>query len=373
MNRAFRGFGAILYKEFISILRDRTTLFFMFIPPIMQIIAFGFAIETDVRNIPTAVYDECQTQESRLLTQRFVNTQNFCIVRQVHSLDALVSALRGGGVSVGIHFPPDFARDLAAGRKAEVQVLIDGSNNTVASSGLNTTLGLALRESLERARIQGQISDLAIEARPRVLYNPDMRSPNFFVPGVIGLALQIATVFATAMSLVRERERGTLEQLLVSPLSKWGLLLGKVIPYLCIAMAMATLLTLIMRWIFFVPIRGSLVALFLMIAMYLFTMLSLGLLVATRAENQMQALQIAMTFLLPSVFFSGFIFVREAMPWIFYAISTVLPATYFVNMVRAIVLRGATVTDFAPDAIVLAVIGFTLFIVAAARFQKRLG
>ncbi len=372
MNGPFRGFGAILYKEFITILRDRTTLFFMLFPPIIQIIAFGFAIETDVRHISMAVFDESRTQESRLLTQRFVNTQNFKIVRDVNSLDDLLTALRRGEVYVGLHLPPNFSRELAAGRPTHVQVLVDGSNNTIASSAVQTAMGLSLRESLERARAEGRLEHLAVEVRPRVLYNPDMRTAAFFVPGVIGIAIQIATVFATAMSMVRERERGTLEQLLVSPLSKWGLLLGKVIPYWAIAFALSAMLILVMRWIFFVPIHGSVVALFAMIAIYQFTLLSLGLLVGTRAENQMQALQQSLTFLLPSVFFSGFIFLREAMPWIFYAISTVLPATYFINMVRAIILRGATFADFWQDALILAVIGGILFVWAAARFQKRL-
>ena len=373
MKNPFFGFQAILYKEFITVLRDRMTLFFMFFPPILQIIAFGFAIETDVRNVSLGVYDECQTQQSRLLIQHFVNTQNFKVTRVAHSLEELTTQLRRGDIYVGLHLPPDFARDFAAGRSAQVQVLIDGSNNTVAGGALNTTVGVALNESLHRAQEAGEVPVMALDVRPRVLYNPDMRSPNFFVPGVIGMALQIATVFATAMSLVRERERGTLEQLLVSPLSKWGLMLGKIIPFLCIVMAMSALLVTIMRWVFFVPIQGSLVTLFIMLLVYQFTLLSLGLLVATRAENQMQALQMAMVFLLPSVFFSGFIFLREAMPWIFYAISTVLPASYFISMVRAIVLRGAVFMDFWQDALILTAIGIGVFSLAVARFQKRLG
>jgi ABC-2 type transport system permease protein len=199
-----------------------------------------------------------------------------------------------------------------------------------------------------------------------------MRAPNFFVPGVIGVALQIATVFATAMSIVRERERGTLENLLVSPLSRWGLMLGKLVPYLCVSMTMALFLLVILRWVFFIPIRGSLVTLFLAVFLFIFALLSLGLLISTKAQSQMEALQMTMTLLLPSIFFSGFIFPRETMPWIFYAISTVIPTTYFIELMRGIILRGATIAEFARHLAILAIMGTTLFTLAALRFQRKL-
>src|SRR5258706_2227893 len=198
-----------------------------------------------------------------------------------------------------------------------------------------------------------------------------MRSPNFFVPGVIGVALQIATVFATAMSIVRERERGTLEQLMVSPLSRWGLMLGKIVPYLVISMTMAVFLFTILRWVFFVPIHGSVATLFLASFLYIFALANVGLLVSTKAENQNQAFQMAMLWLMPSIFFSGFLFPRETMPWIFYAISTILPATYFIELMRAIVLRGATLQEFAFHLTLLAVMGVVLFALCALRFQKK--
>ena len=202
------------------------------------------------------------------------------------------------------------------------------------------------------------VRDLPVEVRPQMLYNPAMRSPNFFVPGVIGMALQIATVFAAAMSIVRERERGTLEKLLVSPLSRWGLMLGKLVPYLCISMMMAVGLFAIMRWVFNVPMPGDVMALLVATLLYVFALLSLGLLISTRAQNQMQALQMCMIFILPSVFFSGFIFPRETMPWIFYAIGAVLPATYYIELQRAIVLRGASLGDFWLNIVILAGMGW---------------
>ena len=208
---------------------------------------------------------------------------------------------------------------------------------------------------------------------PQILYNPSMRSPNFFVPGVIGVVLQIAATFATAMSLVRERERGTLEQLLVSPLSRWGLMLGKLVPYLGIGMVMATGLFAIMHWLFAVPVAGSVVSLLVATLVYVFALLSLGLLVSTRAQNQIQALQMSMIFIMPSVFFSGFIFPRETMPWIFHALGSLLPTTYFIELSRAIILRGASLTEFWSHLAILAAMALGLFALSALRFRQKIG
>jgi len=369
----FRGLGAILFKEFIVVWRDPIALFFMFFPPLVQIIAFGFALDPDVKHMPTALLNQDRTFESRQLVDEFVNTQTFRIVREVHSIAELAETIRRGDAYLGIEIPPEFTRDLRAGRTAYVQLLIDGSNSTTALQALNTGIGVTFNDSLKRLLSETGRSGLPVEVRPQVLYNPALKSPNFFVPGVIGVALQLATVFATALSLVREREKGTLEQLLVSPLSRWGLMLGKIVPYLCIAMAMAALLFAILRWIFFVPIQGSLVALLVASFLYIFALLSLGLLISTRAQTQMEAFQLAMVFLLPGVFFSGFIFPRETMPWIFYAIGACLPVTYFIELMRAIILRGATLAEFWSSIVVLAVMGAVLFSLCALRFQKKIG
>ena len=369
----FRGLGAILFKEFIVVWRDPIALFFMFFPPLVQIIAFGFALDPDVKHMPTALLNQDRTFESRQLVDEFVNTQTFRIVKEVHSIAELAETIRRGDAYLGIEIPPEFTRDLRAGRTAHVQVLIDGSNSTTALQALNTGIGVTFNDSLKRLLSETGRSGLPIEVRPQVLYNPALKSPNFFVPGVIGVALQLATVFATALSLVREREKGTLEQLLVSPLSRWGLMLGKIVPYLCIAMAMAALLFAILRWIFFVPIQGSLVALLVASFLYIFALLSLGLLISTRAQTQMEAFQLAMVFLLPGVFFSGFIFPRETMPWIFYAIGACLPVTYFIELMRAIILRGATLAEFWSSIVVLAVMGAVLFSLCALRFRKKIG
>ena len=369
----FRGLGAILFKEFIVVWRDPIALFFMFFPPLVQIVAFGFALDPDVKHMPTALLNQDRTFESRQLVDEFVNTQTFRIVKEVHSIAELAETIRRGDAYLGIEIPPEFTRDLRAGRTGYVQLLIDGSNSTTALQALNTGIGVTFNDSLKRLLSETGRSGLPVEVRPQVLYNPALKSPNFFVPGVIGVALQLATVFATALSLVREREKGTLEQLLVSPLSRWGLMLGKIVPYLCIAMAMAALLFAILRWIFFVPIQGSVVALLVASFLYIFALLSLGLLISTRAQTQMEAFQLAMVFLLPGVFFSGFIFPRETMPWIFYAIGACLPVTYFIELMRAIILRGATLAEFWSSIVVLAVMGAVLFSLCALRFRKKIG
>jgi len=374
MKRApFRGLGAILFKEFITVLRDPLTLFFMLFPPLVEMIAFGYAIDNDVRHMAMAILNEDRTVESRQFIDRFVNTESFRIVSEVQNVEELASEIRKGRAYVGLQIPPHFTRDFRAGHPAQVQMLIDGSSSTIALQALNTALGVALTQSVEMMMRESGRRTVPIEVRPQILYNPTMRSPNFFVPGVIGIVLQIGTTFATAMAVVRERERGTLEQLLVSPLSRWGLMLGKLIPYLCIGMLMAILLFAIMRFIFAVPIAGSIIAMAVSTLVYVFALLSIGLLVATKASNQMQALQMSMAFILPSVFFSGFIFPRETMPWIFYAIGSLLPTTYFIALMRAIILRGATFLEYWPSLAIMSGMAVLLFCVCALRFRKKIG
>jgi ABC-2 type transport system permease protein len=369
----FRGLGAILFKEFITVLRDPMTLFFMLFPPLVEMVAFGYAIDTDVKHMPMVILNEDRTVESRRFLDRLVNTETFRIVGEVRNVEEMASEIRKGRANVGLQIPPHFTRDLRGGHPAQVQILIDGSNSTTALQALNTALGVGMTQSIEMMMLEGGRRTVPVEIRPQMLYNPTMRSPNFYVPGVIGVVLQIGTSFATAMAMVRERERGTLEQLLVSPLSRWGLMLGKLIPYLCVGMVMAILLFAIMRFIFFVPIAGSVIALLLATFVYVFALLSLGLFVGTIAENQMQALQMTMMFVLPSVFFSGFIFPRETMPWIFYALGAVLPTTYFIDLARAIILRGATFLEYWPAMTIMSAMALFLFCVCALRFRKKIG
>ena len=372
-GKPFRGLSAILFKEFIIVWRDPMTLFFMFFPPLVEMIAFGYALDTDVKHMALVVLNEDRTVASRQFIDKLVNTETFRVVGEVQSIDEMASQIRKGRAYAGLQIPPKFTQNVRAGFPAQVQLLIDGSNSTTALQALNTGVSVALTQSIESLLRETGKRAPPIEVRPQMLYNPTMRSPNFYVPGVIGIVLQIGTTFATAMAVVREREKGTLETLLVSPLSRWGLMLGKLIPYLCIGMTMATILFLIMRWLFQVPIHGSVIAMMFTTLVYCFALLSLGLLVATKAENQMQALQMSMTFILPSVFFSGFVFPRETMPWIFYALGTILPTTYFISLMRAIILRGAQFLEYWPHLLILMIMSGLLFAFCALLFRKKIG
>lgn len=373
LNGMFRGLGAILFKEFIVVLRDPMTLFFMLFPPLIEMIAFGYALDNDVRRMSLVVFDQARTVESRRLVEQFANTESFRVTRWATSREEMASTIRRGKAYAGLEIPPGFSRESRAGRPVTVQLAIDGSNSTTALQALNTGQAVVLMESLTVLMNQAGVSAVPIEIRPQVLYNPAMRSPNFFVPGVIGVVLQISTTFATAMAIVRERERGTLEQLLVSPLSSWGLMLGKLVPYFCIGSLMAFFLFSIMRFVFQVPINGNLGGLVAATVFYIFALLSLGLLISTRAQNQMQALQMSMVLILPSVFFSGFIFPRETMPWIFYAIGSIMPTTYFIDLMRAIILRGAYFTEVLPSLSILAVMSLFLFWFCSAQFRSKVG
>src|SRR5881394_1126579 len=371
-TKPFRGLDAILFKEFIVVWRDPMTLFFMFFPPLVEMIAFGYALDTDVKHMALVIFNEDRTVESRQFIDRFVNTETFRVVREVQSIEAISSEIRKGNAYAGLQIPPKFTMQIRNGQPAQVQLLVDGSNSTTALQALNTAMGVTLTQSVEQLLGETGRRKVPIDIRPQMLYNPTMRSPNFYIPGVIGIVLQIGTTFATAMAVVRERERGTLEQLLVSPLSRWGLMLGKLVPYLCIGMTMAMLLYAIMRFVFAVPIAGNLSALMFATLVYVFALLSLGLLVATKAENQMQALQMSMVFMLPSVFFSGFVFPRETMPWVFQALGSLLPATYFISLARAIILRGANLFEYWPQLLILIIMSILLFAFCALLFRKKI-
>jgi ABC-type multidrug transport system permease subunit len=372
-RKPFRGLGAILFKEFIIVWRDPMTLFFMFFPPLVEMIAFGYALDTDVKHMAMVVLNEDRTVDSRQFIDHFVNTETFRVVGEVQSIEEMSSEIRKGRAHVGLQIPPKFTQNMRAGFPAQVQLLVDGSNSTTALQALNTALGVTLTQSVQSLLHETGRHAVPIDIRAQMLYNPTMRSPNFYIPGVIGIVLQIGTTFATAMAVVREREKGTLETLLVSPLSRWGLMLGKLVPYLCIGMTMAVILFLIMRFLFNVPINGSVLAMMFSTLVYVFALLSLGLLVATKAENQMQALQMSMTFMLPSVFFSGFVFPRETMPWIFYALGALMPATYFISLMRAIILRGAHFFEYWPHLVILIVMSILLFVFCALMFRKKIG
>lgn len=373
----FRGFRSIFYKEVIQISRDPLTLALMLLVPMIQLIVFGYAINTDVRNIKTAVYNLDPGPRSRDLLQSFENTDYFHIVSYVDSDEELNKSIINGSVKIGIKIPPEYSERLLTNRQATVLVLIDGSDSSIATQSLQVASQVGLTESLSRLskELSGSsnpTSQLPIEIRPKMLFNPDSRSANFMVPGLVAVILQIITTLLTAFSIVREREQGTFEQLLVTPVRPFGLMLGKLVPYGLIGVVETFTVLTVMRLVFDVPINGSLVLLLSLSLLFLFTALAIGLLISTKAQSQMQALQLAWLIMLPSVLLSGFMFPRDSMPAIMRLIGYLVPATHFMEIIRGIVLRGATLVDLLPEVLTLIVMGLVLLVLSALRFRKKL-
>ncbi|MFL6216213.1 MAG: ABC transporter permease [Blastocatellia bacterium] len=368
----FKGFGSIFYKEIIQISRDPVTLLLMLVIPMLQLTIFGYAINTDIRNIKTVVYNLDVGQQSRDLIAAFENTDYFHITEYAGSDEELNRAIVGGRAKVGIKIPPDYSDRLLNAQQATVLVLIDGSDSSIASQSLQVSTSVGLSQSINKLNSELSPSGLPIDVRPKMLFNPDMRSANFMVPGLVAIILQIITTMLTAFSIVRERERGTLEQLLVTPVRPFGLMLGKLVPYGLIGIFETLTVLAVMRIVFDVPIHGSLLLLVGLAVIFLFTALAIGLLISTRAQNQMQALQLAWLIMLPSVLLSGFMFPRDSMPLVMQVIGFLIPATHFLEIIRGIVLRGATFMDLLPEVITLGVMGIVLLILSAVQFHKKL-
>lgn len=365
----FRGLGAVLYKEVIHVKRDKAAVFFALMIPVAQMTILGFGIDTNVRQIKTVVFDQDGRRQSRELIDRMRNTDTFRIIGYVNSDRELNEAIIGGKARVGVKIPVDYSDTLLKQGGAQVLVLIDGSDSSVAGQALNVSTAIGLDESLRRVLTTQE--KLPVEMRPKLLFNPDSRSPNFFLPGLTAVLLLSVTTFLTAFSIVREKEKGTLEQLFVTPVRPMGLLLGKILPYLGIGFTALCVILLLMRTVFRVPIHGDVLLLLLLSLPYLFVSLSFGTLISTKAGSQSEAMQMAFLIFLPSIFFSGYIFPRETMPLPFYILSFFVPATYFVNIARGIILRGAGLSHLWPDALVLLAMGLGLLLLAAKRFQKK--
>ena len=372
---------AIFVKEFFHLRRQRSSLFFMLLVPVMQLLIFGFAIDVLIEHIPTVLLDLDGREQARELAEKFQNTRTFSIVKQVYDEESFRRALTSGQAKVGIIIPPDYTDRLIRAQQTRVQVLIDGSDSTVATAamqasnllGLNFSLDL-LQTAGESARVSTATDEqgrpaLPLQVRPRLLYNPDLRSSHFFVPGLVGIILQTITLFLTAFAIVREREMGTLEQLFVTPVGRVGLLLGKLTPYAVVAFIEIMLVLTVMVYLFGVPINGSIPLLLVLAALFLVCSLGLGLLISTLAKTQIGAIQTSFIITLPSVLLSGFMFPRSEMPLPIYLIGFALPVTYFLEILRGIVLRGADLLD-----LILPVLGLsicTVFILSLSIFRFR--
>jgi ABC transporter DrrB family efflux protein len=368
----FRGLWSVARKEFIHVRRDPITVFIALMIPMVQLTIFGYALDTDIKHIRTAVLNLDNRAASRELIDKFAATQYYDIVEYVHSDEALRQAIVDGRVHVGVKIPPDYSERLDRNEGARVLVLVDGSDSQMAFRAQSTAVSLGLRLSIQQAN-RLAIANPPIDVRPRTLFNPDMRSANFMVPGLLGVIMQLVTVMLTALSIVREKENGTLEQLLVTPVSRLGLMIGKLIPYAVLGVVETGLVLFVMWAVFAVPINGSLLLLWALIPIFLFAGLGLGLLISTFAHNQAQAFQVSFLVILPSVLLSGFFFPRESMPRAIYPFTTLIPVTYFLEILRGIILRGAGWAELWRQALILLGMGVGILAVAAARFQKRLG
>lgn len=382
---SFRGFGAILSKEFAHLRRQPSTLVFMLLIPVMQLLIFGYALDTQIEHVATVVYDLDGRSASREIVEAFVNSRKFTVVERVYDEESFRRAMTSGRAQVGLRIPADYSDRLLSARQATIQVLIDGSDSQVANTALSATQLIGIDRSIRIARIKAQSLQsgpardaagevaIPIEARPRLLYNPDLQSAHFFVPGLVGIIMQLVTLFLTSFAVVREREMGTLEQLFVTPVGKAGLLLGKLTPYALVGFVETLVVLGVMVYLFKVPIAGSLLLLLCLSGLFLVCALGLGLLISTIASTQVGAVQAAFVIMLPSVLLSGFVFPRTEMPAPIYAVTFLIPVTYFVEIMRGIVLRGADLMDLWPQIAALAGICVVVLTLSLGRFRKQLG
>lgn len=367
---SFQRTASVARKEFLHILRDPATLFFALFIPILELFMLGYAIDTNIRHVRTVVADFAGTQESRVLIQQFENSQDFTVVAHVYSEAELSRWIVAGKARVGIVIPEDYSRLTLAGRAAQIKVVVDGSESSVAAEALNVGNAVTLRESL--GKVLGDRA-LPIETRPQILFNPDTRSANFFIPGLMVVMCQMMAIMLSANAIVREKENGTLEQLFMTPVRAGELILGKLIPYLVLSLTEFCMILLFMRLVFQVPIHGYVSTLLLLTLPFMFTMLGLGLYISTRVDTREAAGQMAMGTMMPSIFLSGYVFPLDSMPRVFWYVAQVFPTTWLIDAARGVILRGAGWSELWVHSVVLWSMGIVSFGLAMLRFHKRLG
>ena len=377
----------MLIKEFIQILRDPRMKAVIFVTPIMQLLVFGYAVTTDIAEIPVAVADFEQSQQTRELVRRFERSGYFRVTHRIGEARMAQELLDRGAVRAVLQFDPGFTTDLVRGRPAALQILVDGTDSNTASVVLdyaNRIVSQFNREAESRALAVRQVAAGtpspttprlalgAIDLRTRVWYNPDLRSRNYNVPGVIAIILMLTSLLLTSMAVVREREIGTMEQLLVSPIRPAELILGKTLPFGLIGFFNVALITLVAVFWFGVPIRGSLLLLFGATALYLLSTLGIGLFISTVSRSQQQALMSTFFFYLPAVLLSGFMFPIANMPPAVQVLTLVNPLRYFLVIIRGIFLKGNGPAVLWPQMLALLLLGTAVFTVSTLRFKKRL-
>jgi len=359
---------AMLRKEFIQMRRDRGTLGLMIGIPAIQLIMFGYAIQTEVRHLPTVVLDQSQSPESRRFVQAMLNTGNFDLGGTVRDREEMAAVINRGDASAAIVIPPDFQRDVKRRRTAQAQIIVDAADPLASSAAIS---GASLAGAIRSQALAAQAgATAAIEVRVRPWYNPTSRSAMYIVPGIIGVLLSVTMIVIASISLVRERERGTLEQLVVTPIGKTSLMLGKILPFLLVGYVQITVILLLGRLLFNVPIRGSVATLYLIALPFVVANLGVGLFISTVVSNQAQAMQLGFLFLLPNILLSGFMFPREAMPEPAQWLGAALPLTYFLQVMRGILLKGVGWEALWQEAFVL--IGFSVGLIgmSVVKFRK---
>ena len=369
----------IIWKEFVQISRDARTLAIVVLLPVMLLVIYGYAINLDVNHLRLAVYDQDNSYQSRDLIGAFSHGEYFDIVASVRSNRAVTEALDDGLAKAALVIPPTYARNLASNRVAEVQLLVDGSDSTTSSTAIGYANAIVQQQSakitvaaLQRRGITPPAA-APIDARFRYWYNPELRSTNFIVPGLVAVILMMLSALLTSMTVVRERERGTIEQLVVSPVMPSELMIGKLLPYVIIAFFDVILVIAAGRLLFGVPLKGSPALVLALSAVFLTAALGIGLLISVASHNQQTAMTLAfMTTLLPSILLSGFIFPIRAMPVVLQIITNLIPARHFLVILRAIFLKGSGFVLVWKPALVLLIYGLVVLTLSAKRFHKKL-
>ncbi len=370
--------ASIIRKEFIQIRRDKRTLVIILVIPIMQLFLLGYSATTDIRNVPLAVLDQCRCAESRALLDAYRAADYFRLAYSVQSEAELRALIERGDARAGILIPPDYNVALARG-EAQVAFILDGSDAAAGSTALSaaTLIGQQhatslMIEKLERSGLNVESLQPPLEVRTRVWYNPDLVSSYFMIPGVIGMILFAITAVLTASAIVRERERGTIEQLIVTPIRPWELVVGKIIPYVLLAFVDTLEVLAIGHWWFGVPVRGDLTLILACSGLLLLSGLGIGLFASTIANTQQEAMLTVWMTLLPSIFLSGFFFPLEAMPKVLQGISYIVPLRYYLVIIRSLLIKGVGLAAIWPETLALAVFGLLILGAAAVRFRKRL-
>ncbi|MEW6404013.1 MAG: ABC transporter permease [Chloroflexota bacterium] len=368
---------SIIRKEFIQIFRDPRTLGLILVMPIVQLFLLGYAATTDVKNVRIAVLDQSRSPESRALLDAFRAADYFTIDYELQSEEEIQGLIDSGKIRAALIIPPDYSRKLLE-NNAQVSMILDGSDATVGSTALSTAnligQSFSIKVLTEQAERQGRVSVVQqpIQVRTRVWYNPDLVSAYFMIPGMIGMILYMITALLTAAAIVRERERGTIEQLIVTPIRSWELVVGKIVPYVLLGFFDTLEVLLIGHFWFKVPIRGDIGLIFATSGLLLLSSLGIGLFASTVANTQQEAFLTVMFTMLPGIFLSGFFFPLDAMPKFLQLISMAIPLRYFLVIIRSLLLKGVGAAAIQNEIIALAIFGVVIMTAAALRFRKRL-